>query len=674
MCPVKAKINGAVLRFGGLVRLIGGLMSIYSTYFDDRSFSILSDLFMLKKVSLVYTYFLNMRNESRKLAAIMFTDMVGYSAMSQRNEELALELLENHRVLVRDIFPGFNGQEVKTIGDAFLIEFASALDAVNSGIAIQKKLHDYNQNCPAERKIYLRIGIHMGDVVYREGDIYGDGVNISSRIEPLADPGGICLSEDVARQVQNKLTVPLKKMGKQELKNIDLPIEIYQIQLYANQSAEASVIENNKLAVLPFQNISPEKETDYFSDGLTEELIMHLSGIKELKVVSRTTISQYKNTQKDIHTIGKELSARYILEGSVRRHHDDLRITAQLIDVKTDSHLWAETYRGNMADVFEIQEMVAKQIVQALRLQLSPAEEVALSKRVTLSTEAFDLNLQAREFLFRRTKSYLLSAIDLFQKAIELDQRYAAAYAGLSEAYAIIYEWHDKKLKWLEKAMESSLKALMYDATSSEAYSALGVVYSNKKMYQEALTAIEKAIELNANDFFAYWIKGRINRALDRNVEAEEQFNKVLELNPDFHSAFMDLRAVYKKLGDKEKLDNIIERALKAYPSYLMRHPDDARAHLSYASFLQISGHLKEAELQMDRANQLSPNDTVIIYNTACFYAIRNEKTLAIEHLKRAIANGYELYEYIKRDPDFDSIRNEADYIELMKDKVQVEE
>jgi TolB-like protein/Flp pilus assembly protein TadD len=610
-----------------------------------------------------------MATESRKLAAIMFTDMVGYSAMSQKNEALALELLELHRVLLRKIFNDYSGIEIKTIGDAFLVEFASALDAVNCSIEIQQKLQEYIQSSSEERKIFLRIGIHMGDVVNRDGDIYGDGVNIASRIEPLAKPGGICISENVAREVQNKLKVPMEKMGKQELKNIELPMEIYQIQMYEAPKIESPQADINKLAVLPFQNISPDKDSDYFSDGLTEELIMHLSGIKELKVISRTTISVYKNTQKDMQAIGSELKVRYILEGSVRKYNDDLRITAQLIDVKTDTHLWAETFKGKMEDIFDIQESVAKEVVKAMRLELSPAEKVALGRRATHSSEALDLNLHAREFLFRYTKSYLLASIDLFQKAIELDSRYAGAYAGLGEAYAIIYQWHDNKPIWLDKAMESSLKALMYDASSSEAYSALGLIYHLKQSYQEALEAIQKAIELDADNFFAYWTRGRIYRALDRDAEAVEQFNKVLELNPDFHSAYTDLRMEYKKLGEQEKLAELIGRALLFYPPYLLRHPDDARAHIFFSGALQYAGRIDEAKSQMSRAIDLSPNDVNMIYNAACFYSRMNEKTIAVEHLQRAITNGYADYEYIKHDPDFDSIRDDPGYLELMKGK-----
>ncbi|NQV53874.1 MAG: tetratricopeptide repeat protein [Flavobacteriales bacterium] len=611
--------------------------------------------------------------ETRKLAAIMFTDIVGYSAMSQRNEELAMELLEHHRSILREVFKPFRGQEIKTIGDAFLVEFSSALDAVNCGIEIQDALHNYNLNSSEERQVVLRIGIHVGDVIHRDGDIYGDGVNISSRIEPLANPGGICISEDVARLVQNKLKIPLEKMERRELKNIDLPVDTYQVNVAGatikKEVREVSQEENNRLAVIPFQNFSPDRETDYFSDGLTEEMIMHLSRIKELKVVSRTTSMQYKNTQKDMHAIGKELNARYILEGSVRKHLDNLRITAQLIDVKTDTHLWANTFKGNMADIFDIQESVAKEIVSALRLTLSPAEQVALGKRATDNMEAYDLNLHARGFLYRKLKGYTLAAIDLFQKAVELDPRYAAAYAGLGEAYAFLFEAFDKNPTLLDKAMDAALKALMYDASSSEAYSALGVVYYVRESYEEATTAVGKAIELDPNDFFAYWIQGRIFRILDRDKEAIESFEKVLELNPDFHTAYGDIHLSLKRLGKEEELKELKERALTFYPSYLMRNPDDSRAIMFYAFILLDDNQAEEAKSKMARAIQLSPTDATMIYNAACFYSDLGEKEDALKHLKLAISNGFEAYEYIKIDPDLDGIRNEPEYIELMKDK-----
>ena len=240
----------------------------------------------------------------------------------------------------------------------------------------------------------------------------------------------------------------------------------------------ASKEDNTKsIAVLPFENISPDKETDYFADGLAEELTINLSRLKDMSVVSRTTSMQYKSTKKDIKTIGRELDARYIIEGGVRKFQDNLRISVKLIDVASDRQLWAESYKGKLADVFDIQEQVSKQIVDALTLKLTRTEEVVLTKRPTLNAEAFDCYLRARDFLYRFTKNSVLFAIQLFQKAIELDARYAAAYAGLGEAYATMYQQFDRKEVWLEKAIDSSLKAQMYDSTLSEAYAALALAY-----------------------------------------------------------------------------------------------------------------------------------------------------------------------------------------------------
>lgn len=427
--------------------------------------------------------------------------------------------------------------------------------------------------------------------------------------------------------------------------------------------------DNKKLVVLPFQNISSDNGSNYFSDGLTEEIIIRLSGIKELDIVSRSTSMRYRDSELDIVSLGRELKARYLLQGTVRKHNDDLRISTELIDVEKDSELWAEIYSGKMADVFGIQEQVSKKIVKSLQLKLSPKEKVALAKKATMNSEAHDANLRAREFLFRYTKSYLLLAIDLFQNAIDLDPKYATAYAGMSEACALLYETHDKNLVWIEKAEESALKALIYDPGSSEAYSALGLVYYNKNLLDEALTGVQKAISFDPDNFFAYWIRGRLYRMKDRDSEAIVDFNKVLELNKDFHSAFGDLQMSYEKLEDKEGLRDIIQRAALFYPSYLLHHPDDARAHQFYAFTLKRLGRVEEAKEEMNKGIEQNPNDPIIIYNAACFYALIGDKTMSIKNLKKAIGNGFENYEYIKHDPDLNSIRTEPDFITLIQGK-----
>lgn len=423
------------------------------------------------------------------------------------------------------------------------------------------------------------------------------------------------------------------------------------------------------IAVLPFDNISPEKDSDYFSDGLTEELIANLSRLKDVRVVPRATSMQYKGTKKDVKTVGREVSARYILSGSVRRFQDNLRITVELIDVETETQLWAETYKGKLADVFDIQEQVAKQIVDALMLKLSPTDKVVLEKRSTLNTEAFDCYLRARNFQDQSTKKSLQYAIQLFQKAIELDQRYAAASAALGQTYALMYERFERNPSWLDKAIDVSLKAVMYDSSLSDAYASLGLAYFNKKMIDEALTAVRKAIELDPSNYNGHWILGRIYHLTDRDRDAVEHLKRALVLNPDYHTVYGDLTMAYERLGDTESYRATLQAGAEFYPRFLSQHPDDSRARIYYAIGLARLGRTPEAKEEAARAADMSPDDALMLYNVACFYGVIEEKAAAIDMLKRAITAGFHYYEWIKRDPDLDSIRNEPEYIELVKGK-----
>ncbi len=445
---------------------------------------------------------------------------------------------------------------------------------------------------------------------------------------------------------------------------------ISMIETVQKEIAVATTAAKTKaIAVLPFDNISPEKESEYFCDGLMGELIANLSRLKDIRVVSRTSSMQYKGTKKDIKTIGRELDARYIIEGNVRKFQDNLRITAQLIDVETDAQLWAETYKGTLADVFDIQEKVSKQIVDALMVKLTPKEQAVLSKRSTLDAGAFDCHLRARDFLYRRTKNSIQFAIQLFQKAIELDPRYASAYAGLGEAYATLHHDFDTNEIWLDKAIESSLKALVYDSTLSDAYAALGLAYFSKKSLDDALEATQKAIELDPNNFAGYWILGRIYHTIDRDRDAVTLFEKAIALNPHFHSAYGDLRMVYERLGDSENYQKILHRLLEIFPKYLSQYPDDARSRIYYATDLAQVGRNAEAKQEAAKALALSPDDPLMLYNAACCYARMGELILAVEALKSSFTAGLEDVEWTKRDPDLDAIRKEPGYIELMKGK-----
>jgi TolB-like protein/Tfp pilus assembly protein PilF/predicted Ser/Thr protein kinase len=433
-------------------------------------------------------------------------------------------------------------------------------------------------------------------------------------------------------------------------------------------------VENNSdekktLAVLPFENISPDKEADYFAEGLSEELVTNLSKLKVAEVIAPTNTMRYKGTNKDIKTLGRELGARYVMQGSVRKFKDDLRISVKLMDVAREIQLWGETYKGKIEDVFDIQEKVAKEIVEALRISLSPTEKMVLEKRSTLNHEAFDLYLKARNFLYKISKTNVRFAIQMFSKAIEIDPRYASGYAGLCEAYASQYRYFEKDSTLLEKAVDSGLRALMYDPNLSEAYSALALAYFEKKLLNEAFTAGQKAIELDPNNYIAYWMLGRIYHSTDKDEEAIKLYKKVIQINPDFYSAYSDLGTSYETLGNEEENKHVQQTLMDVYPRYLSQNPDDSRAHIFYAHSLAHLGKMNEAEKEAEKALELSPNDALMSYNVACLHARLGNKDLSIKYLNQAINSGYANYEWIKRDPDLNTIRNEPEYIELLKGK-----
>ncbi len=481
-------------------------------------------------------------------------------------------------------------------------------------------------------------------------------------------PAPSALDRKIAPRIDSIVLKMLEKDPSQRYQNT---AEILKDLESASQELGKSggIAKKKAIAVLPFDNISSDKENDYFSEGLTEELIANLSRLKEMRVISRTTTMQYKGTKKDIKTIGRELGARYIMEGSVRKFQDNLRITAQLIDVEIDEQLWAETYKGKLEDIFDIQEQVSKQIVDALMVKLTTSEKIVLTKRATLNAESFDCVLRARNFLYRRTKNSMNFAIQLFQRATELDPRYAGAYAGLGEAYASFYQDVERNEMWLDKAIESGLKALMYDSTLPEAYAALGLSYYNKRSFDEAVTASLKAIDLDPNNFLGYWILGRIYHGTDNDRKAVEMFRKVIELNPDFYSVYGDLQIVYSRLGEKELYQQTLSAALEVYVRYLSQHPDDSRGHMYYATDLVQVGRIDDAKAEAKKAMELSPDDPLMLYNAACFYSQMGEKQLSINALKRAMGVGYANYEWLKRDTDLDNIRGEPEYAELIRGK-----
>ena len=428
-------------------------------------------------------------------------------------------------------------------------------------------------------------------------------------------------------------------------------------------------VESGALAVLPFDNISPDQETDYFSDGLTEELIARLSVVNEIELVSRWASMQFKGTKQDPKTIGRELGARYIVGGSVRRFQDSVRITVQLVDVETNRQIWGNTYKGKLDDIFDIQEQVASQIVEALKLKLSFSEKVSLTKRQTVNAQAYDLYLRGQDYLYRLTKRSVEYAIQLFEKAIELDPRYAAAYAACSSAYGQMYQWFSRAEQHRDKAQELSFKALMYDSNLPEAYAAMGLSYFIWGKFDEASASSRKAIELDPDDFIAFWTLGRIHFTNGELEQALAPFRRVIELKPGFYAAYADLAQTCAGLGRKEEAEQASRQLLELLPNYLLQNPDDSRARMYYAITLAENGLKEDAIREGDKALELSPGDPMMLYNCACLYSQLGEVDRAVDTLRQAIAGGYENFGWMKHDPDLNALREHPGFIAMVDGK-----
>jgi adenylate cyclase len=493
--------------------------------------------------------------EDRKLAAIMFTDMVGYSALAQRNEALALELLQEHRRLLRSIFPKHRGSEIKTIGDGFLVEFSSALAAVECAIEIQEAIAKRNSGNPPQRCFQVRIGIHLGDVVRGDNDVIGDGVNIAARIEPLAGAGGICISQQVFDQVEKRVAKSLKRMGPVTLKNIMQPLEVYWVEYEGATSGPPTVgqadrhpVSEKSIAVLPFLNMSPDPENEYLSDGLTEDLIMAFSRLKGLRVPARTSSFVFKGKNEDIRRIGQQLNVKTVLEGSVRKAGNRLRITAQLINAADGDHLWSQTFDREMQEVFAIQDEITREIVHALEIQLVGAGEQPLAKHGTYNTDAYQLYLHAKYHFYKFTGEGFKRCIECCKKALEIEPNYALAYAALSLSYQTGWFYgflsFEEKLAVIGPHDLFAEKAVELDPNLAETQTALAIVTCwNLRDWPRAEDCFKRAIKLNPNYVTAHEHYGGFLACMRRTDEAITHAGFVQQL--DALSPMSNLHAGY---------------------------------------------------------------------------------------------------------------------------------
>ncbi|MBK8491273.1 MAG: tetratricopeptide repeat protein [Saprospirales bacterium] len=602
-----------------------------------------------------------MSTRKRQLAAIVFTDIVGYSAIMNADEDQARRIRERHRSVFQECTERHDGKIIQYYGDGTLSIFQSSVEAVESCIEIQQALQQ-------DPKIPLRIGIHTGDIILEDEEVYGDGVNVAARLESACLPGGILVSSKVHDDIKNHPGIRCKSMGKHLFKNITEPFELFAITnkglafppqseweeairkakkvapesdktavgirrtnrllitglaivgafslllsvVYFTQgpaserklAAQATLVDQGySIAVLPFANYSEDSENDYFSDGITEDILTLLSKVNGLNVISRTTMMGYKDTEKSIRDIGEELNADYVLEGSVRRQDNKVRIVAQLIDAHTDSHLWAQTYDRELTEIFEVQSQVAMDIASALKMQLSPAQQVNLDKKGTANVEAYDLYLQGRKYYFEYTAKDNEVAIQLFQSALAIDSLFAPAYAGLGDALAQKANRFGRDLPLLDSAMAVCERAIELDPELSEAYKAKGLVLHYQEKYDEAMDANLQSLKYNPSNGMATLNLASIYSMNGEMVNAIRWARKALDLNPKDKWTQVGLAKMYMTVGMHDEAIELLTDCLQLYPDFRTAH------EMLFGIYLQL-GNLGKAKEYARECDKHAPEAT----------------------------------------------------------------
>ncbi len=630
----------------------------------------------------------------------MFTDLVGYTALGQRDESLSLALLDEQRKLVRPILARHNGREVKTVGDAFLVEFLNAVDAVRCGYDIQRAVREFNFSLEPEKRIHLRVGVHVGEVVESQGDISGDAVNVASRIEPLAEDGGVCVTHRVYDLVHSKVDLQLSSIGTRSLKNVSEPMEVYKVVMpWEHQPGKGTDPPRDRIAILPFSNMSPDPSDAFFADGITEEIISTTSGISGLSVISRTSVMSYKATTKRIKEIGRELEVGSILEGSIRKAGNRIRVTTQLIDVASDRHIWSQSYDRSLEDVFEVQSDVAKQVADSLRVRILSSEKERIERRPTENKAAYTFYLKGRSLWNKRGLEDVKRATECFEQAISEDPKLALGYAGLADCYSIlrVNEGVDPGAN-LARAKEMVGKALELDQDLAEAHAGKGSLLCQEFNFREGEEEFKKAVELKpgyatAHQWYSLWVLDSEQRW----DEALQHIEKAVELDPlspiinlnhgDYHYFKRDYPRALESYLRGEALDPNLNashwRLARTY-GMLKMYEDMAREHTlvveSSPEKQSIKDRQSAAEAALYRGDEqavrrLLPGleaDTEYTlhsgrYGIACMRLYLGDLDEGFLWLERAYSGREISLVWIRSDPLLDRIRTDLRYLDLLK-------
>ncbi len=508
-------------------------------------------------------------SQSRQLASIMFTDIVGYTALMGSDEEKAFGLLKKNRELQKPVIESFNGRLIKELGDGLMASFNTVSDSVNAALKIQ-------ENCRAINEYQLRIGIHLGEVLFENNDVFGDGVNIASRIQAISEPGSIYVSEAVSANVSNKKGIMTRFIREERLKNVREPVRIYEVlNSNGDYSTETPVqpVGQNSIAILPLINMSNDPEQDYFCDGISEEIMNALGQLNNLRVVARTSAFSFKGKNIDVREIGRALNVTNILEGSVRKSGKRLKIVTQLISSSSGSQLWSSLYDRELEDIFSIQEDIASSVATAIKGFLTLEEKETIRRPGTV-VEAYEYFLKGRQ-LFHNLK--LEAARDMFRKAIKLDSEYALGYAGLADALSWLYEWEGGSFSVLAEAEQSSLKALTLAPNLAESHSSRGYILALGKKYDEAEKEFLEAIRLNSNCYDAYYLYGRSSFSRGDIEKSAEMLLKASEVRQEDFQSLLLLAQSLRIMG-KDNVHDVIRKGISKARKQLELNPEDVRA------------------------------------------------------------------------------------------------
>jgi adenylate cyclase len=544
----------------------------------------------------------------RKLAAILAADVAGFSRLMGVDEAGTAQALREHRFAVDPVIASHGGRIFKTTGDGFLLEFSSIVAAVDCALAIQTLMAERNANAPQDRRMLLRVGVTLGDVLIEGDDILGDGVNIAARLEGIADPGGICISESSYQQVRDKLDICFDDMGEQHLKHIARPMRAYRVALGATRAwvePTPAIPDKPSIAVLPFLNMSGDPEQDHLADGITEEITTALSRLHWFFVIARNSSSAYRGKVVDVRVIARELGVRYVLEGSVRKSRNRLRITAQLADATTGNHIWAQRYDSELAEIFELQDQITSSVVATIEPQLYAAEDCRAKRKPPESLDAWDCVSRGLSLILKMTKHDNAAAQELLRKAIAIDPSYAQAHSLLAFSLSLDNSWGwQPSERVLGPAWDAAQTTLRLDVDNPWAHLALGHIHRQRLELQDAVAEFQNAIALNPNFAFAHTHLGLALCFLGQSEDALVELDMAERLSPrDFQAGLNDIgRAIACFVSGRHR--DGIGFAKKA----VRQSPHSAGAHHLVVVNCALAGALAEARTALQALKRLEPD------------------------------------------------------------------